>query len=164
MTPTLLIRDSELIKQMMVKDFDHFGDHRGFSLGDSDPFISKTLFSLKGKIWRDMRSTLSPTFTSSKMRQMYVLIKQTADGFIGFFEKLGNGDETIEVEVKDTFTRFTNDVIASTAFGIDVNSMKDRKNEFYTMGEDATNFQSFTKNTKFIVALLAPKFTKVQFI
>lgn len=46
--PTLLIRDPELIKQITVKDFDHFVDHRSFASDDADPLWSKNLFSLKG--------------------------------------------------------------------------------------------------------------------
>lgn len=47
--PTLLVRDPELIKQITVKDFEHFVDHRSFLPDDADPLWTKNLFSLKGK-------------------------------------------------------------------------------------------------------------------
>lgn len=46
--PTLLIRDPELIKQITVKDFEHFMDHRSVIPNNDDPVWSKNLFALKG--------------------------------------------------------------------------------------------------------------------
>lgn len=46
--PTLMIRDPELIKQITIKDFDHFIDHRVFVDAGTDPLMSGNLFSLKG--------------------------------------------------------------------------------------------------------------------
>jgi cytochrome P450 family 9 len=37
-------------------------------------------------------------------------------------------------------TRFANDVIASCAFGLKVDSMADEKNKFYFMGKKASTF------------------------
>lgn len=34
----------------------------------------------------------------------------------------------------DVLSRYTNDVIASTVFGVTVNSLTERHNEFYNMG------------------------------
>lgn len=47
--PALVIRDPELIKELTVRAFDHFTDHK--SVGDSefDPIWSSNLFALKGK-------------------------------------------------------------------------------------------------------------------
>lgn len=47
--PSLMIRDPELIKELTVRDFDHFTDHK--SVGDSefDAIWSRNLFALKGK-------------------------------------------------------------------------------------------------------------------
>jgi cytochrome P450 family 9 len=46
----------------------------------------------------------------------------------------------LAVEMKDLFTRYTNDVIATAAFGIECDSLRKTKNEFYEMGRDLTNF------------------------
>lgn len=42
--------------------------------------------------------------------------------------------------MKDIFSRFTNDSIASTAFGVKINSLENKLNKFYVMGKKATNF------------------------
>lgn len=46
--PTLVIKDIELLKQITVKDFDHFTDHRSFLPEKTDPLWSNNLFALKG--------------------------------------------------------------------------------------------------------------------
>ncbi|RZC33601.1 p450 domain containing protein, partial [Asbolus verrucosus] len=156
--PTLLLRDPELIKQVTVKDFDHFVDHRNFIPEDSDPVWGKNLFSLTGQRWREMRTILSPAFTSRKMKYMFSLISQSGEQFVNHFLK--KNEDIVTVELKDTFTRFTNDVIANTAFGVECDSLEDRSNEFYLMGKEATDFSSLWKTLKFFGYFLMPKVYK----
>ncbi|KAB0794243.1 hypothetical protein PPYR_13863 [Photinus pyralis] len=115
--PVLAIRDPELIKQITVKDFDHFIDHSQFVPEECEPLWGKNLFSLKGERWKEMRATLSPSFTSSKMKAMFNIMSECAERFVNHFRVEGSED-TVTVEFKDIFTRFTNDVIASASFGI----------------------------------------------
>ncbi|KAL3273879.1 hypothetical protein HHI36_015305 [Cryptolaemus montrouzieri] len=158
-SPVLLLKDPKLIKEMCVKDFEHFLDHRTFLKEDVDPLWSKNLFALTGHKWRDMRATLSPSFTGSKMRQMFVLVQQCAENFVTYFDQ--NSSDILEVELKDTFTRYTNDIIASTAFGIQCDSLENPQNEFYVRGTQATDLSGFWKNMKFMLVLLMPSIGKV---
>ncbi|KAJ3645275.1 hypothetical protein Zmor_022941 [Zophobas morio] len=157
--PTLLVKDPDLIKQITVKDFDHFVDHQRFVPEDSDPLWSNNLFALNGKRWREMRATLSPAFTSSKMKYMFSLISQSGEQFVNYFLK--KNEDVITVEMKDTFTRFANDVIANTAFGVECDSLVDRDNEFYLMGKEATDFGNFWKILKFVLYAVTPKLADI---
>ncbi|XP_074040265.1 cytochrome P450 9e2 [Leptinotarsa decemlineata] len=153
--PILIIKDPELLKQITVKDFDHFTDHRNHIELDVDPLWSRNLFFLKGEKWRKMRSILSPSFTSSKMRIMFVLISKCTENFVNHFLK--KDEKCIEVEMKDTFTRFTNDVIATSAFGVEVDSLEEPNNEFYSKGKKSTTFEGVSKLFMFIRYPLVPK-------
>ena len=65
------------------------------------------------------------------------------------------------LELKDLYTRYSNDVIATTAFGIGVDSLKQPTNEFYMMGRKAftsTNLSLF----KFFGYLISPKMMGVS--
>ncbi|KAJ3645286.1 hypothetical protein Zmor_022952 [Zophobas morio] len=157
--PILVIKDPDLIKQITVKDFDHFIDHPTLIPADSDPLWGKNLLTLTGKKWREMRTTLSPAFTSSKMKFMFSLISKSGEQLVNFFLK--KDQELITVEMKDTLTRFTNDVIANTAFGVECDSLGERENEFYMMGKEATDFSGLCKNLKFIGYILVPKLLKL---
>ncbi|KAK5641869.1 hypothetical protein RI129_010416 [Pyrocoelia pectoralis] len=136
--PVLYVRDLDLIKSITVKNFDQFIDHNNFVVENVDSLFQKNLLNLKGQTWRDMRATLSPSFTSSKMKTMFLLFSECAQQFVEYFEK--KKETVINVEMKDILTRFTNDAIASTAFGFKCDSLKEQENEFYTMGKKATNF------------------------
>jgi cytochrome P450 family 6 len=59
------------------------------------------------------------------------------------------------VEVKETMDRFTTDVIASCAFGINGNSLKDPDSEFGRCIRTILNF-SVKRGLKLLMAFFAP--------
>ncbi|XP_011869169.1 PREDICTED: cytochrome P450 9e2-like [Vollenhovia emeryi] len=159
-TPTILIRDSEMLKDILVKDFEHFPDHLSFIDENIEPLFGKNIFSLRGDRWREMRNTLSPSFTASKMKFMFELISKCSHDFVNYL--VDHPELCHEIETKEAFRRYTNDVIATAAFGISVNSMKDKDNEFYTRGTEATTFPSGLLRTIEIMILRAyPRFSRL---
>ncbi|XP_015177200.1 PREDICTED: cytochrome P450 9e2-like [Polistes dominula] len=139
--PVIMIRDPELIKTVTVKSFDHFSNHFGFANEGLDILFTKNLFSLRDDKWKETRTMLSPTFTLSKLKGMFKLMNECAIDFTDYLSKMPTSKKTLEM--KDVFTRYTNDVIATCAFGISINSMKDPNNDFYINGRKATNFDGF---------------------
>jgi cytochrome P450 family 6 len=72
--PSLLIRDLELVKNILVKDFQNFKD-RIFTFDDKfDPIFGKNLGALKDDLWYHLRTNLSPAFTSHKIKLMFNLV------------------------------------------------------------------------------------------
>ncbi|KAF5288525.1 hypothetical protein FQA39_LY15393 [Lamprigera yunnana] len=137
-TPTLIITDPDLLKDITVKDFDSFPDRRQIVPASIDPLWGKNLVQMTFEEgWHNMRSTLTPSFTSSKIRMMFNLMEECTAQYINYFK---NENDEVVIELKDTFTRFANDIIATCAFGIQCNSLKHRDNEFYIMCKDAANF------------------------
>ncbi|XP_071567882.1 cytochrome P450 9e2-like [Temnothorax nylanderi] len=139
--PIIMLRDPELIKTVILKHFDIFMDHITLIDEHQDPFFGKNLVVLHGERWREVRSILSPAFTSSKMKSMFKLMSHCGVDFSNFLAELPSKKRTMEM--KDVFTRYTNDVIATCAFGVSVDSMRNPKNDFYMYGTEATNFKSF---------------------
>lgn len=154
----IIIKDPEMLKEICVKSFDYFPNHRTFVEESFDPLFSKNIFSLKDERWREMRTILSPTFTASKMKYMFQLVSKCAIDFVQYLKE--HPELTMEMDLKDVYTRYTNDVIATAAFGISVNSLKDQDNDFYINGKDATSFDDLLKTFKFIGARLFPKFLR----
>ncbi|XP_045464627.1 cytochrome P450 9e2-like [Harmonia axyridis] len=157
--PTLVIRTPDLIKKLCVKDFEYFLNRRNLTPEGCDVLFSKNLINLKGQSWKDMRSTLSPTFTSSKMKSMFVLICHNAKLFTEHF--LEKKEDLIEVEFKDSICRFTSDVIASSAFGLQVDSLKDRNNTFFKMGRESLDFTSIRLKIAFCIYQVSPKLASI---
>jgi hypothetical protein len=79
-TPTLLVNDLDVAKQIFITDFDHFADRRDLNFSESDSGTNKywnnMLLVLEGDKWRKMRSAISPVFTSGKLKGMSKLINK----------------------------------------------------------------------------------------
>lgn len=63
MQPMLMVRDPEILRLIMIKDFSHFADRGIHSNEEYDP-LSGNLFALPGQKWKNLRAKLTPTFTS----------------------------------------------------------------------------------------------------
>ncbi|XP_028048380.1 cytochrome P450 9e2-like isoform X1 [Monomorium pharaonis] len=158
-TPGVLLRDPKLIKEIMVRDFEHFPDHRPVFDESVDPLFSKSLSALRGDRWREMRNILSPSFTASKMKFIFELISKCSRDFVNYL--VDHPELCQAIETKGAFRRYATDVIATTAFGINVNSMKDRDNEFYVRGVEATKFPTGVLiMIKFIFIKSCPRLAK----
>lgn len=150
MRPIYILRDPELYKEIAVKNFDSFVDHRFIIEPHMDSLMGNTLFLMRGEKWRKMRTTLTPVFTGSKMRHMFELVRDCAvdsKNFLldTFFTTVGS---EMSMELKDFYSRVTNDTIASCAFGLKINSLIDRQNEFYETGcklQHLNSVKSFLK-------------------
>lgn len=148
--PLYVVRDPNLIKQIGIQDFNCFMNH-SFDIGEkTDPLMAKNLFFIKNQPWKDMRSTLSPAFTGSKMRLMFSLMTDCSENFVKY---LGIEMKTIDMndgvyEMKELFSRFANDTIATCAFGLKVNSLKDKNNDFFLTGK------SMSKNSTSVLLKL----------
>lgn len=167
MTPVYFLRDPELFKQISIKDFDSFEDHKFVLEPETDSLIGNTVFMMRGQKWREMRATLSPAFTCSKMKLMFELIRECATASSTFFMKQTEKTGECQVEIKDFFARYTNDVIASCAFGLKINSHTDTHNTFFETGSRLQNLGSKTAFLNIVCQRLIPgimRFLGIQFI
>lgn len=73
------------------------------------------------------------------MRGMYLLMSECARDVTEYLRS--KNEETLQLDLKELFTKYTNDVIASTSFGIKCDSLRDEQNEFYRMGKKLTSVQ-----------------------
>ncbi|XP_018365040.1 PREDICTED: cytochrome P450 9e2-like [Trachymyrmex cornetzi] len=157
--PIFVIRDPDLISTIAIKQFDNFCDHHGFVNETLDPIAGRNLFNLKGDHWREMRKLLSPSFTSSKMKMMFGLICQCAENFSNFVV-VQTEEAAKTYNMKDLLSRYTNDTVATCAFGIEVDSFKNPNNEFFLLGRKALNFDSWLA-FKFLMHRNFPQLAKL---
>jgi len=129
--PLLLLRDPELIKDVLVKDFDKFHS-RGIKINEDEETLRSHLFNLSGSRWRNLRVKLTPTFTSGKIKLMFGAMVQCGKELQTCLQKPADNGETIEM--KDILARYTTDIIASCAFGIQCNCLKNPNAEFRNWG------------------------------
>ncbi|KAK7788924.1 hypothetical protein R5R35_014076 [Gryllus longicercus] len=154
-----------MLRNILVKDFDHFVDRFHAIPTDAESFFGKNLMSLKGLQWHGVRTALSPAFTASKMKNMFVLMTEIADQLVEFLHhSCRNRKETIggifSLEMKDLWTKFAADVIGTTAYGVKINSLKDPNNEFLACGKAMTNI-TVLRAARFFGYACFPKLMKM---
>lgn len=69
--------------------------------------------------------------------------------------------DVLVLELKEFYTRYTNDVIATAAFGISVDSFRQPTNEFYMMGQDVT-YVGGLRAFKWLAYVSMPKLMQVS--
>jgi len=151
--PVLLFRDLELIKAILVKNFDIFINRPAFNEHD-EHVLSQNVFALQNTKWRDIKKLLCFSFTSDKMRIMFNLMSKHAVDLAKFLSTLP-ADES-DVNMKDIFSRYTNDVIALCNYGIKIDSIRDPTNKFLTCGKEITHMSTI-RAIKYIFIRTFPK-------
>ncbi|XP_039948574.1 probable cytochrome P450 6d5 [Bactrocera tryoni] len=127
--PALLIRDAQLARDILSKDFESFHD-RGIHVDDEeDPQSRGGIFFLKGRDWRSLRIKLAPSFTTGKLKGMFDQIDDVGDRMVNFLNMQLTDNGVKEFEMKHVMGTYAIDIIASVIFGLDVNSFVEPSNE-----------------------------------
>ncbi len=136
-----MVTDLDLVKAVLVKDFDHFVDRRSINFGN-DPILKEMLVMLEGQKWKDVRSVLSPTFTSGKIRKMFECFNKCGKSFVQCVKEqypIKDGNDGHRVIVQDVVSKFTVAVIGEAAFGMDTKALTDPNSEFLKHARIASN-------------------------
>lgn len=127
--PRLVLCDAELIKAVLVRDFDHFVDRRNMTFTtEQDEIFNEILSITTGDHWKGVRSVLSPSFTSGRLKNMFPLVEEKADALVAHIRRRGQTDPALRL--KETFGLYALEVIASCAFGMETNTLADGKSVF----------------------------------
>ncbi|XP_039276813.1 cytochrome P450 6j1 [Nilaparvata lugens] len=157
--PTLILLDADLVKAVLVRDSDHFVDRPVLQFRDS-PYIHNMILNLKGARWKAVRAHMTPAFSSGKLKAMEPLITVCAKQLQEFIDRTVIAVEDGVMDMKDLFGRFTMDVIASCAFGVQCDSLKDRDAEFIRQMSRFGDLSIARRLIVFMVLILAPKMSR----
>lgn len=67
MKPAIIPRDPDLIKDILMKDFNQFHENDANLSRKHDPLIARNPFFSVGDEWREGRKQILPAFSSSKV-------------------------------------------------------------------------------------------------
>lgn len=100
--PAILVRDPNLVKQILATDFNYFHDRGIYYNPKYDP-MSENLFALPGQRWKNLRAKLTPTFSSGKLKGMLPKIMDEAERLQNYLQPMADREEV--VEMKDLLSR-----------------------------------------------------------
>lgn len=138
--PVLLLTDPDYIRDVLLKDFQYFVDRDMYSNPVHDP-KNESLFVVKKDEWKNMRTKLSPVFTSAKMKMMFDMVVECSKPMIECIEAASGTKD--DIDIKDLLASFTIDVIGCVAFGLEFDCFKDKDSQFRQMGREFVNVDIF---------------------
>lgn len=133
--PILMLRDLNLIKQIMIKDFDIFPNRRFGGDYEKDSVGLINLLGIHQPKWKYLRSKMTPSLTGLKLKNMVPLMTNCTIPLIDFIQKAKSDNSGWkEFELKEISSRYTTDIISSIAFGISTNSFDENNSSFWKAG------------------------------
>uniref|UniRef100_A0A8C6XFV1 unspecific monooxygenase n=1 Tax=Naja naja TaxID=35670 RepID=A0A8C6XFV1_NAJNA len=90
--------------------------------------LNTSIVTAEDEQWKRIRTVLSPTFTSGKLKEMLPIIQNYVKNLSVLLQKKADRDEL--VDVKEILGAYSMDVITSTSFGINTDSINNPKDPF----------------------------------
>lgn len=155
--PYLVLRSPELIKKILIKDFRVFSNRNFGADPKADPMAANSLFIMKNPDWKALRIQLTPVFTSGKMKMMLPIMNESG---LDLQEYVGKHVGANFIEMKEVCAKYTTDLIASCAFGIQAKSFEIENSEFRQVGKRMFNF-TFQRGLQLFSYFFAPKLVEI---
>ncbi|KAJ8310123.1 hypothetical protein KUTeg_011988 [Tegillarca granosa] len=150
------VKDPDILRQVLVKNFSNFSNRRLVNFTPSP--VDKGIFFARDRTWKRIRTILSPTFSAGKLKQMNSEIERCSKLLVSNFEKHAEKEEV--VSVKEFYGAFTMDVIASTAFGLQVDSQNNPDDSFIKHARAIFSRSSIMFRPALFLAVMFPFTTK----
>ncbi|KAI2474170.1 hypothetical protein C4B38_000245 [Diabrotica virgifera virgifera] len=132
--PYFVIKDADIVKTILVKDFNSFVD-RNIAAPDFTPLTKNMMFLQKSPAWKNDRAKMTVVFSSGKLKGMFPLIKKSVRDMTNFLQK-----NRKVMEAKELAAKFSTDVISQCAFGIDSHCFDERPSLFRSYGRQCFEF------------------------
>lgn len=153
--PMLAITDPDMIKAVLVKEcYSVFTNRR--AVGPVG-FMKSAISVAEDENWKRIRTLLSPTFTSGKLKEMFPLIDQYGDVLVKNLRK--EAEKGKPINLKDIFGAYSMDVITSTSFGVNIDSLNNPQDPFVEHIKKLLKFSIF--NPLLLSIVLFPFLTPV---
>ncbi|KAK2909571.1 hypothetical protein QQF64_000419 [Cirrhinus molitorella] len=153
--PVMSIMDQSIIKTILVKEcYSLFTNRRNFRLNGP---LYDAVSIVEDDDWRRIRSVLSPSFTSGRLKEMFGIMKTHSHILVDNLGKTVKRGEA--VDIKEFFGAYSMDVVTSTAFSVDIDSLNNPKDPFVTNIKKMLKFDFL--NPLFLITALFPFITPV---
>lgn len=139
--PHLVVRCPELIKLVLIKDFDSFHNRNVQSNAKVDPLAANMLFFMRNPKWKVNRTVTTPMFSSAKMKYIFPQIQAVAKNMATFIDIRRKKP----ICANHLVVKYSTDVICSVAYGVDSHSFQDRQTPFTSIAKEV--FEVSLRNT-----------------
>lgn len=124
MRPTLLISRLDLVENILMKDINNFPARKSFNFGHMSNRSGLLFVPTTESKWIRMREMIEPTFSKCKLRKLTPKMNDCAFRLLCNLENATTNKGAI-VNMVQMYEAFALDVVAATAFGINLDSYND---------------------------------------
>ncbi|XP_046283158.1 cytochrome P450 3A9-like isoform X4 [Marmota monax] len=137
--PVLATTEPSIIKTVLIKEcYSVFTNWR--DLGPMG-FMKKAISLSEDEEWKRLRTLLSPTFTSGKLKEMFPIINQYGDVLVKNMRM--ESEKGKFINLKDIFGAYSMDVITATSFGVNIDSLNNPQDPFVEKVKKLLRFDFF---------------------
>lgn len=130
LTPSLILRDPELVKKVLITNFSSFEDNQIVLHPELDPLLSKNPFFSQKDTWKENRTVLTNGFSSSKLKLMFTLTRQVSLKFNAFLKTKLENVNSLEFDLKKLFSLYTGEIVSTVGLGVEGDCFKENSQSF----------------------------------
>lgn len=122
--PILVLKSPKLIKDVLIKDFNVFCN-RSITPTSHNVITSNFIFMQKSQDWRNSKSKLSPFFTSSMLKNMFITVDSVCKDLVRYLEKPHG-----ILDAKDVGSQFSLEVMSRCFYGVNPHAFDEEASSF----------------------------------
>lgn len=149
--PCIVISDISSLRQILIKDFDKFINRPKSGQFDGEHnLLSHMLFILRDKRWKDVRNSLTPAFSTAKIKSIFSIVLDCIRITESIIDK-SISEKNHQFDTRKILGNLVMDIITKSAFGLDENLQLEEKSKFMQMANKMFNFSFFNPRLLFMV-------------
>ncbi|XP_064615693.1 cytochrome P450 3A24-like [Liolophura sinensis] len=125
---SIVTTDADIIREVFVKEFKSFPNSKFQFKSPHDIQRNALPFIYDYPHWKAVRSIVTPTFSSGKLKQMSGFMVDSIDHVMK--NVLKAADEGRTMEMKEIYGSYTMKVISAAAFGLDIDTQDEPNHPF----------------------------------
>lgn len=160
-TPALIVRDPELIRLVLVKEFNSFLNRYEAADAVGDPMGALTLPLAKYHQWRESRQIMSQLFTSGQMKQrMYPRLQRVLLDLELHVERKMSGQAQRVLPLSEMCQLYTTDVTGALFYSWDVGGLRRGQSPLRAQAKELFR-PSLQKVLHFMSVFFLPRWTEL---
>lgn len=154
LTPAIVLRDPQIVNDVLIKNFDSFHD---VFIKTPDDIAKINPFYSDGAKWKEIRKEIAPHVSNLKVKEMQPYIEKVCQDMIKYIENL-NGDY---VDAHDVTYRFTGSNVMSCAYGLEGKCFEEKYPFIFNIRDDMVIQNPRLANINHTVGLMWPNLARL---
>lgn len=163
--PSILLRDPELVKSVLLTNFKSFHDNLVKVNEKHDPARAKNPFLTRGyDQWKTARARVLNHFSSQKLRFLFEIVQDVSSRFSSYIGRkiAEKEDGVLECELRKLLLKFTGEIVANAALAMEGQMFDDNPHELSFAKNAATIHKPTVFNgVKQVLLLFLPNIAKI---